>query len=101
MAVFCLINSIICKADDSFLKILLHWTLNKNIQILSLLMLVMLNILCFLHSSSVLSEYIFRVVNSVDPDQMATSEASWFLSTVFKKINLGSAGQSLRVMGSK
>ena len=37
-----------------------------------------------------------RVLNSVDPDQMASSEVSWSGSTLFsKKIIPGSVGQGL------
>ena len=37
--------------------------------------------------------------NSVVPDQIATTEASWFLFK--KKDNSGSFGQAFRVMGNK
>ena len=41
-----------------------------------------------------LADYLDRLVNSVDPDQMLSSEASWSRCTVFsKRINPGSAGQ--------
>ena len=54
------------------------------------------NVIMFTCSILVVFMYfIFRVENSVDPDQIASSEASWSGSTLCQALYLGYAGQGL------